>query len=153
MNTLQRVLGYGLFGTFVFIIDRMTKIKALMSYQQRMIINQFVSFDLVLNRGISWGFFYSPHTLVFLLISFIIGMITMVIAYIGIRQFLVDRPAFGELLVVVGSVSNLIDRVYYHGVIDFIELSYSGYTWPLFNVADMCIVGGIFLMVWEHYTP
>jgi signal peptidase II len=36
-------------------------------------------------------------------------------------------------------------------VIDFIELSYNGYTWPIFNIADACIVIGIFIMIVELY--
>lgn len=151
MNTIQRIIGYSLLGTFIFIIDRITKMKALLACQDRVVINQWLSFDLAFNRGISWGFFYGASTSLFIGISIIIGIITFAIAVTGIYRFLAGNAIFGELLVVVGSVSNIIDRFYYKGVIDFIELSWHGYTWPLFNVADMCIVGGIFIMVVEYY--
>ncbi len=151
MKMWQQALGYGFLGTLIFIIDRLTKIKAIAAYQDRVMINQFLSFDLAFNRGISWGFFYSSSTPIFVLISILIGVITLVIALSGVRRFLAGEPIIGELLVVVGSLSNIIDRFYYNGVIDFIELSYKEYTWPIFNGADICIVVGIFLMVWEYY--
>jgi signal peptidase II len=51
------------------------------------------------------------------------------------------RLAFGLML--GGAVGNLIDRVRVGHVIDFIHFSF----WAVFNVADSCIVGGVFLMV------
>lgn len=152
MNKMQQSIGYGFLGIALFVIDRMTKMKALLACQDRFVINPWLSFDLAFNRGISWGFFYSTATPLFVFISTIIGIVTFIIALMGISRFLAGHTIFGELLVVVGSLSNIIDRFYYQGVIDFIELSWNGYTWPLFNIADMCIVGGIFIMVMEYYT-
>ena len=151
MNKLLQAIIYALVGIFIFIGDRITKLKALTLYHDHYEFNQFLSFDLALNRGISWGWLHSNSTTLFVLISLLIATITMVIAMVGLRHFLAGNTIMGELLVVVGSLSNLVDRWYYHGVIDFIELSYKDYTWPVFNLADVCIVVGIFLMVTEYY--
>jgi signal peptidase II len=45
-------------------------------------------------------------------------------------------------------VSNVLDRVFYHGVIDFIKISVGDYIYPIFNVADMSITLGSVLLVW-----
>ncbi len=142
---------YGSAGSLLFILERFTKLYALAHYEIPQQINSFLVCDLTLNRGISWGLFHSTTTPLFVAISLLIAFITGAIAYTGIVRFWEGHFVIGELLVVCGSVSNLIDRIVYNGVIDFIELSYNGYTWPVFNGADVCIVVGIFLMVVEHY--
>ena len=53
---------------------------------------------------------------------------------------------FSLILVFGGGLGNLIDRVAYGEVIDFILLYYSGYYWPAFNLADSCISTGVVFM-------
>ncbi len=151
MNIWYRASWYTVIGSIIFMLDRILKMKALAACHDRIVMNQFLSFDLALNRGISWGIFYSSSTTVFVFISLCIGIITGIIAIFGIMRFLAGEMVIGELLVVVGSLSNLVDRLVYNGVIDFIELSYNGYVWPIFNGADVCIVCGIFIMMLEYY--
>ncbi len=50
----------------------------------------------------------------------------------GVHRFLQGHAVIGEVCVVAGSLSNLLIDGNYHGVIDFIEFSYRGYTWPVF---------------------
>jgi signal peptidase II len=57
-----------------------------------------------------------------------------------------NKIIIGEVIVLAGGISNLIDRALYQGVIDFIALSWGPLSWPVFNVADVCIVFGVFLM-------
>jgi signal peptidase II len=52
-------------------------------------------------------------------------------------------------LVAAGAIGNLIDRVRTElGVVDFIDLGIAGYRWPTFNVADMAVSTGAFLLAW-----
>lgn len=53
-------------------------------------------------------------------------------------------------LVLGGAVGNLIDRVAYGYVIDFIDVHYQAYHWPAFNVADSAICIGVVLMLLEN---
>jgi len=55
-----------------------------------------------------------------------------------------------EVCIIAGSISNLIDRVIYGGVIDFIILSYGSLSWPVFNVADAMIVLGVILLLLKY---
>lgn len=54
-------------------------------------------------------------------------------------------------LVLGGAIGNLIDRLAYGYVIDFIDVYYQAWHWPAFNVADMAISLGVFLMLLENF--
>jgi signal peptidase II len=149
MSETIRIFGYATVATTIFVIDRITKLIALAWCCNRYVINQFLACDLVFNRGISWGLLHSNSTHMFIIVSTIISMMTVAIAIYGIYQYRHGYIIIGELLLVSGSISNLIDRWYYSGVIDFIEISYRGYSWPLFNFADICIVMGACIMMIE----
>lgn len=58
----------------------------------------------------------------------------------------------GLIAIIAGSLSNIVDRFIYGGVIDFIELSYNQWIWPVFNVADVAIVCGIGLILYDCYA-
>jgi signal peptidase II len=53
-------------------------------------------------------------------------------------------------LILGGAIGNLIDRVRFHEVVDFLHFRlWGGYSWPDFNVADSCIVVGVGVLVLE----
>ncbi len=54
-------------------------------------------------------------------------------------------------LVLGGAIGNLIDRLAYGYVIDFLDVYYQSWHWPAFNVADMSISLGVFLMLLENF--
>lgn len=54
-------------------------------------------------------------------------------------------------LVLGGAIGNLIDRLIYGYVIDFLDVYYQTWHWPTFNVADMAISLGVFLMLLESF--
>lgn len=54
-------------------------------------------------------------------------------------------------LVLGGAVGNLVDRLAYGYVIDFLDVYYKTWHWPAFNIADMAISAGVFLMVLESF--
>jgi signal peptidase II len=57
------------------------------------------------------------------------------------------RDALPYALIVAGALGNLVDRFRYGYVIDFIEWYYKTFSWPVFNIADSCIVGGAALLI------
>ena len=62
-----------------------------------------------------------------------------------------DEPLFCLALsgILGGALGNLIDRVRFGYVVDFLDFHAMGYHWPAFNVADMAITGGAILIVWD----
>lgn len=140
-----------LLGTIgIFLADRITKYFVLCSCMERCIINPILSFEVGFNRGITWGFFYSDSTFVFSFITAVIILVTCAVAWYATVRYRADYPIIGECFIVAGSLSNIVDRFVYGGVVDFIELSYNGWMWPSFNIADMFIVSGIIVMMYEH---
>ncbi len=56
-------------------------------------------------------------------------------------------------LVLSGALGNLVDRIRYGYVIDFIDLHVNGFHWPAFNLADSAIVLGVVLILIEGFIP
>ncbi len=141
------LIPYVLLSAFVFLLDRITKYYALTSCSEQCRVNAFLSFEVVFNRGISWGLLHSDGSALFLFVTFLIAAITfsfMFYAYLRLMQgFLI----IGETLVIAGSLCNLIDRAWHKGVIDFIVLSYHDWSWPVFNIADAVIVTGVGVII------
>ena len=128
-------------------------------------------FDLVLTRnpGAAWGLLgdLKPDGLriaVFVLIS--IGAVGMVV-WLARRAKPEQLLLIGALsLVLGGALGNLIDRVLAGKVIDFLDFytradwmverwkcgHSSGCHWPAFNVADICISTGVFLLIVEAFV-
>lgn len=59
-----------------------------------------------------------------------------------------QRLALALTLVMGGALGNVIDRIRFGAVVDFIQWHVAGYYWPAFNVADSAITLGAVLMVW-----
>jgi len=131
----------------VFTADRATKSFILAHNFLQYKINSFLSFNLVFNRGISWGMFSSSNFFVFFLVSILISIITLLILLYGYQRYKSGYAIIGETLIIAGSLSNILDRILYGGVIDFIVLSYGKHSWPVFNIADVAIVIGICIIL------
>jgi signal peptidase II len=134
---------YILIGVGTLVIDRITKQWALQLTADGIFVNQFLSFDLVFNRGVTAGMLQSESPLLFGVLS---GLIAAIIVVLGVYTFYRhhrDYGIIGEVLTLSGAVSNLVDRYLFNGVVDFIHLSYGEYSFPIFNIADMCIVFGV----------
>ena len=54
-------------------------------------------------------------------------------------------------LIAGGAIGNLIDRIRFGAVVDFLDFHIGGYHWPAFNVADVCIVVGVGLYILNWY--
>ncbi len=133
-------------------IDRVTKVLALIHcFERPCILSSFCTFDVTFNRGIAFGMLFFNEPMLF---GIVITLVTLVIGYLSWYAYTRAYEGYnilGELLVISGALSNLVDRFLYHGVVDFIELSYKNFTWYSFNIADAYIVLGVALMLYSHY--
>ena len=134
--------------TIVLMVDRIAKGWALTLGKQRDQWFPGLSFQLQFNRGITWGMFHaSSSPYVFYLITLLVSALILFLGwYIG-HRYRQGKSVLAEVLVLTGAFSNLLDRFLYHGVIDFIILSYGTWSWPTFNIADAMIVLGILWMI------
>jgi signal peptidase II len=56
-------------------------------------------------------------------------------------------------MILGGAIGNLIDRVLFGSVVDFVQVHYAGYFFPAFNVADSAITCGAALLIWDGLRP
>ena len=66
------------------------------------------------------------------------------------KHLTLDRSASFQYplgLILAGAVGNMIDRLRFNYVIDFIDVGYGAHRWPAFNIADSCISVGVALLI------
>jgi signal peptidase II len=133
-----------IFWIFLFIADRTTKWLAL-TYVATAPCTLYdgLTLSITRNRGVSWSMFATNETGGFIVVSCLVALITVLFGWYTYQQARQQKSIFFEGMVLIGSISNLVDRVVYQGVIDFIDMYMGNYHWPSFNVADACIVCGI----------
>lgn len=107
----------------------------------------FLRFDLTFNQGGVFGILQGYKSF-FLVVS--VAVLALMVAYYFYEKTMpaLFRIAMG--LIIAGAMGNIIDRLIPGriGVVDFISVGVDGiYRWPTFNVADMVIVTGAFLLV------
>lgn len=56
-------------------------------------------------------------------------------------------------MILGGAIGNLIDRVLFGSVVDFVQVHYAGYFFPAFNVADSAITCGAGVLIWDGLRP
>jgi signal peptidase II len=142
---------YGFIIVFIVMVDRLTKLWALKACTTSLVLLPFVSCELMYNRGISCGLFQAPDQWWFMLQSAGIGLVILFISFYTVRRFFNNKLCLGEIMVMGGGIGNMIDRVHYQAVVDFIMVHYHGYQFPTFNVADTMIVLGVGIMLLEEY--
>jgi len=137
--------------SLILSIDQSTKFYALHNFINSYKINNYISFDLAINRGVSWSLFDTQNSYVFFTISILILLVLSAFTYYTFLCLKNNQNVIPEILVISGGISNLIDRITHSGVVDFILISYKNFCWPLFNFADICIVFGALLMLIKNF--
>lgn len=124
-----------------FIVDRYLKTLAITNYSgtSQNLIGEWLSFTFTPNYYIAFSLPLSGLFLNILLIIITIGLIIWL--FKTIRQSENILLSFGLLVILLGAISNLIDRLTYGYVIDYLYLKY----FTVFNLADAGISGGAIL--------
>ena len=133
----------------VVALDQVTKLAILgrdvVDIYPEMEITSFLNLVLVQNKGISFGLF-SRYEIGWLISILTIGIV--VVLFIWMRKLERAILALPFSLIIGGAIGNLIDRLNYGFVVDFIDFHFFGWHWPAFNIADSAItVGVIFLLI------
>jgi lipoprotein signal peptidase len=147
MNIRSKITWPLFAAALVIILDRFTKNLALRFITSPIIINRFFSFDLALNRGISWGLLHFTGAIGFFIVSVMVAAILCGIIIWAYRVYQRGGNVMGHALIIAGGFSNMFDRFLFGGVVDFISVSLNGWNWALFNIADVAIDVGVLLLL------
>jgi signal peptidase II len=147
---------YTLFGVFTaisLILDQWTKVMAradlrpLGPYRPKVIVDGYFDLRYAENPGVAFSMFQSLPGGRVLLTLLAIAAFVLVLVYLRKTPLGATRLHVALGLVGGGAIGNLVDRVLYGKVSDFIIWKYHGHEWPAFNVADAALCIGVGLMV------
>ena len=132
----------------IIVLDQLTKIivdRTMPLHHSIPIVDGFFSLTYVRNTGAAFGIFAGSHE-VFRL-PFLIGVSILAIGFILVMLKRLRDDATGLVtaltFILGGAIGNLLDRVLHGEVIDFLDVYYSNYHWPAFNLADSFITVGV----------
>jgi signal peptidase II len=119
-----------------------------------MVINSYLSWTYIQNTGAAFSILSGGGVIqkTFLLaVSLFVS--TMVMVWIHKTTAIRRQRLFGQFFLLSGALGNLLDRAQYGYVVDFIDVHYQNYYWPVFNVADSLIFIGVILLLFERRQP
>lgn len=133
----------------IVILDQISKhaaIKYLKGEKPYILIENFLQLEYLENYGAAFGILQNKKMFFVLVTSLVIVGIIVI--------FVKDSAQFNKIMNIAlamllgGTIGNFIDRIRFSYVVDFISVKFFGtYNFPVFNVADMFIVVGTFLIV------
>jgi signal peptidase II len=127
------------------LLDQLTKwivVNSMELYESIVLIPKLFSFTYIPNYGAAWGMF-SEHRWVFMLVTSIALIIMPIILYRYRKVHFLFNLSLS--LFIGGAIGNMIDRVFVGYVVDFLEFTFIDF--PVFNVADICVVFGAGIMI------
>lgn len=141
----------------VILGDQLAKIwivNTFQMYEAREIIPSFFNLVYVVNTGAAFSMFAdvdSPWRHYFFVGVACIACMTLTYMVFSLRR---DHFLFMVSLALIagGAIGNLIDRLYYGHVVDFLDVYFGAYHWPAFNIADSAIcIGAVLYMVLSFF--
>ena len=139
----------------IVVADQLVKwlVLAQLRPYERIEVTGFLNLVLVFNKGAAFSFlaqesgWQRPAFIAFALAA------SVVLAVLIVRN--PAKPLFcsGLSLILGGAVGNVIDRIRFGHVVDFVDLHAMGWHWPAFNVADSGITIGAAILIFESFLP
>lgn len=114
-------------------------------------VTPFLNLRLSWNKGVTFGLLndvgaWMPYVLI------VAALLITLLLLRWLSQASTLHAAIGLGAVIGGAIGNVIDRVRFDAVVDFIDLHYAGYHWYTFNLADSAICIGVGLLLLENFT-
>lgn len=155
----RRYVLFGIFAVISIVLDQWTKVMArevlrpLGPYNPKVVIDGFFRLRYSENRGVAFGMFQEMTGGRIVLTLMAIGAFALVIYYLRKSEPGATRLHVALGLVGGGAIGNLIDRMLYGRVTDFIVWHVRDHEWPAFNIADAALCIGVGLMVLDMLRP
>jgi signal peptidase II len=145
----NKYLGVGLIMGIVLILDQCTKHFVdthIRRHEIITVIPGFFNLTNVRNPGAAFGIFSDMHGAWRSLFFISVTLTALIVIAVLIRKTHERLLVFAFSLIAGGAIGNVIDRVRYGEVVDFIQWYVKSYYWPSFNVADSAISIGVALL-------
>ncbi len=138
--------------TVVVLLDQVTKItmSRLLAYGQSEVVNAYLNLVMVYNRGAAFSFLSDQSGWQRYFFSALAAGVSIFIVWMLKRNPSQRLFCWSLSLILGGAIGNLIDRLAYGHVIDFLDFHLHGWHWPAFNVADSAITVGAALFVLDE---
>lgn len=148
----QRMLPWLALALLVVFLDQLTKIliERTFSYGDVRPLTGFFNLVLTYNKGAAFSFLASAGGWQDEFLTIVGISASLFILYLLARHGHQRLFACALALILGGAVGNVIDRIAYGHVIDFLDFHWGGWHWPAFNLADSAIVGGAGLLILDE---
>ena len=135
----------------VIIVDQATKwwvVTIFMNPPRVVDVWPFFSVVMVWNRGVTFGFLQdTPFWGQWAFVGLALAIVAVLLLWLRRVETKWRAAAIG--LIIGGALGNVIDRVNYGAVADFLDFHVTGYHWPAFNFADAAITLGVAIMFFD----
>ena len=131
----------------IFLIDQVSKyyIINIFEFQNEAIyLSSFLNLQLIWNEGIAFGLLSFENDLYYNSITFVIIIVILILLFL-IKNY--DQYSYFYSMIVGGALGNLIDRIRYSSVPDFIDFHISNFHWFVFNIADIFVSLGVICLI------
>lgn len=137
----------------VVLLDQLSKItlSRLLAYGQSEYITSFFNLVMVYNKGAAFSFLADQQGWQRYFFAGISFAASLLIIWMLRRNPSQKLFCSALSLILGGAIGNLIDRLAYGHVIDFLDVHMAGWHWPAFNVADSAITIGAVLFVLDEF--
>lgn len=131
-----------------FFFDRISKILVITNmsvFDSFEVINNFFSITYARNFGAAFSFFRGGRY-IFIMVAILVIVALFIFLKNNLKKInILDKICVS--LILGGSLGNLLDRIIYGYVIDFLDFNIWGYNYPIFNFADSFIVVGTIILL------
>ena len=131
----------------IFLIDQVSKyyIINIFEFQNEVIyLSSFLNLQLIWNEGIAFGLLSFENNLYYNAITFVIIIVILILLFLIKND---DQYSYFYSIIVGGALGNLIDRIRYSSVPDFIDFHISNFHWFVFNIADIFVSLGVICLI------
>ena len=114
-------------------------------YQSKPVIQDLLHFTYVTNDGMAFGLSFPGGRHVLLILTILLT--GFIIGFLWKEKNGHPLIKYGLALILSGAIGNLIDRLLYGKVVDFLDLMIGDFHWYIFNIADSSVTIGMFLFI------
>lgn len=138
----------------VLVADQLTKYWVSRSFQlyESLEVTPFFNLVLVHNKGAAFSFLSDAGGWQRTFFTVIALVASVWITWLIRKHSTETLFCLALSLILGGALGNVIDRILFGAVVDFLDFHAYGYHWPAFNVADMGITCGAALLIWDALT-